>query len=161
MARTPNSQQKATQKDHLDIYTDGACSGNPGAGGWAAILVYQGIEKVISGGAPQTTNNRMELQAVIEGLKAVNRPLPITVHTDSNYIVKAFTEGWLDNWKKKGWVNAAKKPVSNRDQWETLDELVQRQPLQWVKVKGHSGHSYNERCDSLAVEESMKWKQDR
>lgn len=144
--------------DRLDLYTDGACSGNPGAGGWGAILVYRGVEKEISGGEDHTTNNRMELMGVIEGLKAVNRPLPIAVHTDSNYIVQAYTDGWIDNWKRNGWLNAAKKPVSNRDLWEELDALVNRQPLTWIKVKGHSGHYYNDRVDALAVAEAAKRK---
>lgn len=158
MSEVKNEPLPEATEDRLDLYTDGACSGNPGAGGWGAILVYQGVEKEMSGGEPHTTNNRMELMAVIEGLKAVNRALPITVHTDSNYLVQAYTDGWIKNWKRNGWLNAAKKPVSNRDLWEELDNLVNRQPLKWVKVKGHSGHHYNERVDALAVAEAAKRK---
>lgn len=158
MSENTNELELTTNEDRLDLYTDGACSGNPGAGGWGVILVYRGVEKEMSGGEAHTTNNRMELMAVIEGLKAVNRPLPITVHTDSNYIVQAYTDGWIKNWKRNGWLNAAKKPVSNRDLWEELDALVNRQPLKWIKVKGHSGHHFNERVDALAVAEAAKRK---
>lgn len=133
------------------IYTDGACSGNPGPGGWAAILKYGPHEKEIFGGEPQTTNNRMELTAVIEGLRRLKEPCHVTVYSDSAYIVNCFQQGWITNWKKNGWVNSKNKPVENQDLWKQLDELMQTHRVQFVKVKGHSDDELNNRCDELAV----------
>lgn len=136
----------------VDLYTDGGCSGNPGPGGYAAILVYNGREsEPIVGCEAATTNNRMELLAVINGLAVLKHRCRVRIHADSNYVVKAFTEGWLANWKKNGWINSQRKPVPNRDLWELLDKQVARHEIEWVWVKGHNGHHYNERCDQLAV----------
>lgn len=140
----------------VEIYTDGACSGNPGPGGWAAILVAGGKEKELSGSAPSATNNRMELTAAIEGLKALKVPCEVDLYSDSSYLVNAFTQNWIENWKRNGWKNAAKEPVSNQDLWEVLDGLAVRHSITWHKVRGHSDHPYNERCDKLAVQASKK-----
>lgn len=137
---------------NVQIYTDGACSGNPGPGGWAAILVARGTEKELSGFVDSTTNNRMELTAAIEGLKALKKPCDVTVFSDSSYLVNAFTQQWIVNWKKNGWKNASKAPVSNMDLWLILDELNSYHNIVWEKVKGHSDHSFNNRCDKLAVQ---------
>ena len=136
----------------VDIYTDGACSGNPGPGGWAAILVAQGIEKEISGSVASTTNNRMEMTAAIEALKELKRPCTVRVHSDSAYLVSAFKQGWLDKWQLNGWRNAANDPVSNADLWQDLLRLARPHRIEWIKVKGHADHPYNNRCDKLAVE---------
>ena len=136
---------------HVIIYTDGACSGNPGPGGWAALLQYGGNEKVISGGEPLTTNNRMELRAAVEGLKALKEPCRVSIHTDSTYLQKAFSEGWLQRWQRNGWKTAAKKPVENQDLWRDLLEAVGRHNVEWVKVKGHSDNELNNRVDRIAV----------
>ncbi len=136
----------------VQIYTDGACSGNPGPGGWAAILVANGKEKEISGPADSTTNNRMELTAAIEGLKALKIPCDVTLYSDSSYLVNAFTQDWIISWKKNGWRNASKAQVSNMDLWMILDELADYHKITWEKIKGHSGHPYNNRCDKLAVQ---------
>jgi ribonuclease HI len=137
----------------IDIYTDGACSGNPGPGGWGAILrtcTAQGtIEKEIFGGEPATTNNRMELMAVIEALKALKRPVKARVHTDSQYVQKGISE-WIHNWKKRGWRTTDKKPVKNMDLWQQLDQEAARHHLEWFWVRGHDGHVENERADALA-----------
>ncbi|MHB8962579.1 MAG: ribonuclease HI [Saccharofermentanales bacterium] len=135
----------------VEIYTDGACSGNPGPGGWAAILMAAGKEKELSGYAESSTNNRMELQAVIEALKALKVPCDVTVYSDSSYVVNAFVEKWIDNWKRNGWKNASKSPVSNSDQWMELDMLAGKHKVRWEKVKGHSDNPFNNRCDKLAV----------
>ena len=135
----------------VEIYTDGACSGNPGPGGWAAILMASGKEKEISGFVESATNNRMELQAVIEGLKALKVPCEVTIFSDSSYVVNAFVERWIDNWKTNGWKNASKSPVSNSDQWMELDKLAAKHKVRWQKVKGHSDNPLNNRCDKLAV----------
>lgn len=133
------------------IYTDGSCSGNPGPGGWAALLQAGGHTKEISGGEDNTTNNRMELQAVIEALKELKFPVKVDLYSDSAYVVSAFTQGWLENWKKNGWRTAAGGAVSNMDLWQELDALVNRHQVTWHKVKGHSDNPYNNRCDELAV----------
>jgi len=133
------------------IYTDGACRGNPGPGGWAAILRVGGAEKEIFGSEPQTTNNRMELMAVISALEALKRGVKARVHTDSLYVLKGLTE-WLPGWKARGWRTADKKPVKNQDLWERLDREAARHELTWQWVKGHSGHPENERVDELANE---------
>ena len=131
------------------IYTDGACKGNPGPGGWGAVLEYDGREREIFGGEPATTNNRMELTAVIEALAALNRPCRIVLHTDSQYVQKGITE-WIRGWKARGWRTAAKAPVKNADLWKKLDQAVGEHEIEWVWVKGHSGHEGNERADRLA-----------
>lgn len=137
-------------KNSIELYTDGACSGNPGPGGWGALLRWNGHEKELSGGALETTNNRMELQAVIEGLKAIRKASKVHVHTDSKYVMQGATE-WLEGWKAKGWKTASKKPVKNEDLWQELDSLIRLHTVQWTWVKGHSGHEENERVDKLAV----------
>jgi ribonuclease HI len=134
----------------IKIYTDGACSGNPGKGGWGAVLLYKGHKKEISGFNPQTTNNQMELQAVIEALKALKKPSEIIVYTDSVYVKDGITK-WIFNWKKNGWRTADKKPVKNLEFWQELDLLVVGHQITWQWVKGHSGDKYNEIADQLAV----------
>lgn len=136
---------------HITIYTDGACSGNPGPGGWAAILQHGPHEKEIAGGEAHTTNNRMELIATIEALRALKEPCKVSLHTDSAYIQRAFTEGWLERWSRNGWKTAAKKPVENRDLWEELLRLTREHDVKWIKVKGHADDPLNNRADELAV----------
>lgn len=136
---------------HVDIYTDGACSGNPGKGGWGTILIYGKYEKEMSGGESQTTNNRMELTAVIKALEALNEPCEVTLTTDSKYVCDAVNQGWVYSWQKNGWKKADKKPALNVDLWEELLPLLQTHDVTFVWVKGHAGHPYNERCDRLAV----------
>ena len=133
----------------VELFTDGACSGNPGPGGWGALLRYKGTEKELSGGETETTNNRMEMTAVIEGLKALKRPCALTIYTDSKYVLQGVTE-WLHGWKARGWKTADKKPVKNQDLWEALDHEVNRHTITWEWVKGHAGHPENERVDELA-----------
>ncbi|HHH13551.1 MAG TPA: ribonuclease HI [Thiolapillus brandeum] len=135
--------------DVVMLYTDGACKGNPGPGGWGALLQYKGVEKELRGGEPETTNNRMELTAVIEGLKALKRPSRVRVVTDSQY-VKNGMQQWIHNWKRNGWRTAAKKPVKNAELWRELDRLVNLHQVEWEWVRGHSGHPENERVDALA-----------
>ena len=135
--------------DTVVIYTDGACSGNPGPGGWGSVLMYNGHRKELSGGEASTTNNRMEMTAVIEALDALKRPCRIVLHTDSSYVMKGMTE-WLDNWKRRGWKTADRKPVKNVDLWQRLDEAVARHDVKWRWVRGHSGVPENERADELA-----------
>lgn len=134
----------------MTIYTDGACSGNPGAGGWAAVLRYGEHEKEISGGAPETTNQRMELTAAIEALKALKRPCRVRIYSDSAYLVNAFLQGWLERWQRNGWRNSKGDPVENRDLWEELLRLTALHEVEWVKVKGHADDKVNNRCDALA-----------
>ncbi len=134
----------------VNIYTDGACKGNPGAGGWSAILEYEGKEKELCGGEKNTTNNRMELTAAIEGLKALKTPCKVNLYSDSQYLVNAINKGWLDSWKQKGWRKADKSQVLNDDLWKTLDTLLSTHEVEFIWVKGHDGHAYNERCDELA-----------
>lgn len=133
----------------VDIYTDGACKGNPGPGGWGALLCWRGHERELFGGEAATTNNRMELVAVIRGLAALRRSAHAVVHTDSQYVHKGITE-WLPAWKARGWKTADRKPVKNADLWRELDALVARHSVQWRWVKGHAGHPGNERADALA-----------
>lgn len=133
----------------VDIFTDGACRGNPGPGGWGALLRCGETERELYGGEPATTNNRMELTAAIEALRALNRPCAVRLTTDSNYVRHGITE-WLDGWKRKGWKTAARKPVKNEDLWRALDEQNQRHEVEWHWVKGHSGHPENDRADALA-----------
>jgi ribonuclease HI len=134
---------------NVDIFTDGACSGNPGPGGWGTILRTGEHEKELSGGDRATTNNRMELTAVIRGLEALKRPSAVTIHTDSRYVMDGITQ-WMQRWKKNGWKTADKKPVKNEDLWRELDALCAKHELQWQWVRGHSGHPENERADALA-----------
>ena len=141
----------------VTIYTDGACSGNPGPGGWGAILEYNGTEKEISGGAAETTNNRMELTAVIEALALLKEPCAVELYSDSKYVIDALEKGWVYGWKKKGWVKADKKPAQNVDLWERLLPLTARHQLRYHWVKGHAENEKNERCDRLAVAESKKF----
>ena len=135
----------------ISIYTDGACSGNPGKGGWGAVLVYNKTEKELSGGEAQTTNNRMELTAVIKALSALKKPCEVELTTDSKYVCDAVTKGWVYSWKKNGWRKADKKPALNVDLWEELLPLLETHKVTFIWVKGHNGHPYNERCDALAV----------
>lgn len=143
--------------DTVELWTDGACSGNPGPGGWAAILLWNGHERELAGGEAQTTNNRMELMSVIEGLEAISRPMKVLVHTDSAYIEQAFTQRWLEGWRRNGWLTAAKKPVKNRDLWERLDAAVDGHDVEFVRVKGHAGIELNERADQLACEQRDRY----
>ena len=133
----------------VTIYTDGACSGNPGPGGWGALLIYGEVEKELFGGEAETTNNRMELTAAIEALKALKRPCEIDLHTDSKYLRDGMTS-WIHNWKKNNWRNAKKKPVKNADLWQQLDEVITEHTISWHWVKGHDGNPGNERADTLA-----------
>ena len=133
----------------VEIYADGACKGNPGPGGWGAWLSFAGREKELCGGEPLTTNNRMELTAVIRALEALNRQCRVRVYTDSKYVHQGISE-WIVNWKSRGWRTADKKPVKNDDLWRKLDELVQQHEIEWVWVKGHAGNAGNERADALA-----------
>ena len=141
----------------VEIYTDGACSGNPGAGGWGTILVYNGHEKELSGGEADTTNNRMEMMAVIEGLKALKEPCEITLTSDSQYVCNAITKGWAKSWKKNNWIKSDKTQAKNPDLWEEILKLLDVHKVNVVWVRGHNGHPYNERCDKLAVEQSKKF----
>lgn len=134
---------------HVQIYTDGACRGNPGIGGWGAILSYNGTQKEIYGGEQDTTNNRMELRAVIESLKVLKKPSDITINSDSKYVLSGITE-WMPNWKKRNWKTASRKPVKNVDLWQQLDDLIQQHTIEWLWVKGHSGNTGNDRADVLA-----------
>ena len=136
---------------HVDIYTDGACSGNPGPGGYGAILVYNGKEKELCGGDKMTTNNRMELTAVIVALEALKEPCTVTLTTDSKYVSDGITQGWAMSWKAKGWKKADGKPALNTELWDKLLSLLEIHTVEFVWVKGHAGHPYNERCDTLAV----------
>ena len=136
---------------HVDIYTDGACRGNPGAGGWGAILVYQGKEKELSGGERETTNNRMELTAAIRALEALREPCEVTLTSDSKYLTDGITKGWAASWKARGWKKADKSPALNPDLWDALLTLLERHTVTFVWVRGHAGHPYNERCDELAT----------
>lgn len=142
----------------ITAFTDGACSGNPGPGGWGAILRFGEHEKELSGGEANTTNNRMELSAVIAALSALKEPCRVTVVTDSKYVSDAVTLGWAESWRKKGWKRAGGSPAQNPDLWERLLELLKLHEVTFVWVKGHNGHPENERCDRLAVAESQKFK---
>ena len=136
---------------HVSIYTDGACRGNPGRGGWGAVLVYNGVEKELSGGERETTNNRMELTAAIEALSALKEPCRVTLTSDSKYLIDAIVQGWAVSWRARGWKKADKSPALNPDLWEKLLVLLERHDVEFVWVKGHDGHPYNERCDKLAT----------
>jgi len=156
------SKLLATSEDIVNIYTDGACKGNPGVGGWGALLQIDGKERELCGGEAHTTNNRMELLAAIRALEAIKRPCRIILHTDSKYVQQGISV-WVHNWKQRGWKTADKKPVKNEDLWRTLDELAGKHHVQWEWIKGHAGHDGNERADELAnrgieqlLNESMK-----
>ena len=153
-----NERLGASMQDQnkVVIYTDGACSGNPGPGGWAAILKLGQYEKELSGFEANTTNNRMELTAAVKALEAPNRPCKVELYSDSAYLVKAFTEKWLDKWQSNGWRNSTKQPVSNSDLWQELLTLSQQHQVDWIWVKGHATNAYNNRCDRLAVGEIEK-----
>lgn len=135
--------------DTVEVWTDGACSGNPGPGGWGAILTYNGVEKELSGGEQLTTNNRMELMAAIAALEALKRPCTVALHTDSQYLRQGIT-GWIHGWKKNGWKTADRKPVKNAELWQRLDTALGRHKIEWKWVKGHAGDEMNERADALA-----------
>lgn len=141
----------------VEIYTDGACSGNPGPGGWGAVLVYGSKELELSGGEQNTTNNRMEMTAVIKALKALRFPCEVTLTTDSKYVCDSINQGWVYSWQQNGWRKADKKPALNIDLWEQMLELLDIHNVTFSWVKGHNGHPYNERCDQLAVAEYQKW----
>ena len=147
-----NSQVSEQDRKTIEIFTDGACSGNPGPGGWGAVLRFQGREKELSGGHPETTNNQMELHAAIEALKALKEPCSIELYTDSQYLRQGITL-WIHNWKRNGWKTSDKKPVKNQALWEELDGLVKMHAINWHWLKGHAGHPENERCDELARNE--------
>ena len=134
----------------VQLYTDGACRGNPGRGGWGAILVYGKYEKELSGGERETTNNRMELMAAISGLEALKEECRVTLYSDSKYLVDAFLEGWVESWRNHGW-RRGKEPLKNPDLWERLYALTEKHEVEFIWVKGHDGHAYNERCDALAT----------
>ncbi|WP_297031070.1 ribonuclease HI [uncultured Eubacterium sp.] len=141
----------------IEIYTDGACSGNPGPGGWGAVLVYNGKEKELSGSEKNTTNNRMELTAVIMALNALNQPCEVKLTTDSKYVCDAVNKGWVYSWRKNGWKKSDKKPALNVDLWKELLSLLEKHEVEFIWVKGHNGHKYNEICDALAVKEYQKY----
>ncbi len=141
----------------VEIFTDGACAGNPGPGGWGTVLRFGSVQKELSGGEAETTNNRMELTAVIEGLKALKMPCDVTLTTDSKYIADSVLKGWAVSWRKNGWIRSNKEPALNPDLWEELLRLLEIHNVQIVWVKGHSGHPENERCDRLAVAQSKKF----
>ena len=135
----------------IEIYTYGACSGNPGPGGWGVVLLYQGNKKELAGYQPETTNNRMELFAAIQGLAALREPCEVTLYSDSSYLINAFEKHWLDNWQRNGWKTSSKSPVENQDLWKLLLLHVKNHRVRFVKVKGHSDNAYNNRCDEMAV----------
>ena len=149
-----------SEKDRVAIWTDGACSGNPGPGGWGAVLVWNGHEKELSGGDPATTNNRMELAAAIAALEALKRPTAVDLHTDSQYLRGGIT-AWIKGWKRNGWKTADRKPVKNVDLWQRLDALTEKHEVRWHWVKGHAGHDANERADQLARDGMAPFKQKR
>lgn len=140
----------------VTIYTDGACSGNPGAGGWGAVLIYGEHKKEISGFDPETTNNKMELTAVIKALEMLKTPCNVELYSDSAYVVNAINENWLSNWKTKNWIGSDKKPVKNIELWKTLDSLLEKHSVHFNKVKGHADNEFNNRCDALATGEIAK-----
>ena len=140
----------------VEIYTDGACRGNPGVGGYCAILIYNGVEKVVSAAEKETTNNRMELLAVIKGLECLKESCKVNLYSDSQYVVDAFNQKWIDSWIANGWKTAGKKEVKNIDLWKTLVELTKTHNVTFIKVKGHADNEYNNRCDQIAVSEYKK-----
>lgn len=140
----------------VDLYTDGACSGNPGIGGYCSILIFNGVEKIISGYETETTNNRMEMLAVIKGLQALKESCVVNVYSDSQYVVDAFNQKWINSWVANGWRTAGNKEVKNVELWQTLFELVNSHNVNFIKVKGHADNEYNNRCDKIAVNEYKK-----
>lgn len=142
---------------NVDIFSDGSCSGNPGPGGWASILRYKGHEKEVSGGNAETTNNRMELTAVIEALRLLREKCSVTIYTDSQYVANGIEKGWAEGWKKNGWIKSDKKPAQNADLWDSLLTELSKHNYKIVWIKGHAGHPENERCDKLAVHQSKKY----
>ena len=142
----------------VNLYTDGACSGNPGPGGWGFILEYRGIEREQSGGEPRTTNNRMELTAVIRGLELLREPCIVELYSDSKYVIDALQKGWAEGWKRRGWVKSDKKPALNPDLWERLLELTHIHTVNCHWIKGHAENEKNNRCDQMAVAQSQKYK---
>lgn len=149
---------------HVTLYTDGACSGNPGPGGWAAVLMYGGKKKEMSGSAPETTNNRMELLAVICGLGALKKPCQVDVYSDSTYVVDAVSQHWLSAWMKKGWKTAAGTPVANQELWTMLASQLQTHQVRFIKVKGHADNELNNRCDELArgaIKKYLAWEKEQ
>ncbi|HLR33503.1 MAG TPA: ribonuclease HI [Fodinibius sp.] len=147
-----------SDKKTVIVFTDGACSGNPGPGGWAALLQWNGKEREITGGAHDTTNNRMEMRAVIEALKVLTEPCRVHIHSDSALIINTFQQNWINGWIKRGWKKSNKKPVENRDLWEEMLTAMQPHEVKWIKVKGHSDNKRNNRVDRLAVAASQKFK---
>lgn len=145
-------------EEKVIIYTDGACSGNPGPGGWGTILMYKDLKKEISGGNPNTTNNIMEITAVIEGLKALKKESDVQIYSDSAYVVNAFSQGWIYNWMKKGWKTASGEAVKNKELWQELYDLTKKHKVEFIKVKGHADNEYNNRCDELARNAISKFK---
>lgn len=156
--KTGETARNERRMKTVEIYTDGACSGNPGPGGWGAILRYKDAEKELSGGAPETTNNRMELTAVIEALQLLKEPCIVELYSDSKYVIDALEKGWARSWQKRGWVKSDKKPALNSDLWETLLALTDVHQLRYHWVKGHAENEKNNRCDQLAVAESRKFR---
>lgn len=146
------------EKKTVEMFTDGACSGNPGPGGWGTILRYKGTEKELSGGEANTTNNRMELTAVIEGLSALKESCKVTITSDSKYVIDAITLGWAKKWKANGWKRGKNQPALNPDLWDKLLSLLDRHEVTFCWIKGHAGHAENERCDKMAVAQSQKFK---
>ncbi len=142
---------------HVEIYTDGACQGNPGPGGWGAVMRYKGTEKEISGGEKNTTNNRMELSAVIEALKLLKEPCSVTLYSDSQYVCNAIKLGWAKKWRANGWMRNKKEPALNPELWDELLKLCEKHTVEVVWVKGHAGHPENERCDALAVAAARRY----
>lgn len=140
----------------IEMYTDGACSGNPGPGGWGTVLLYGEVKRELSGYMPDTTNNRMEVFAAIQGFSALKQPCKVTMYSDSAYLVNAFNKGWIDNWQKNGWKNSSKQPVENQDLWKMLLIVMRPHDVTLVKVKGHADNAYNNRCDELATGEIKK-----
>ncbi|WP_340106737.1 ribonuclease HI [Rhodohalobacter sp. 8-1] len=138
------------------LYTDGACSGNPGPGGWGALLIWNGKERELSGGEPNTTNNRMEMKAIIEGLRALKEKCHVKIHSDSALIINAFNQNWIKNWQKRGWKKSNKKPVENQDLWKEMLKVMAPHKVDWIKVKGHSTNELNNRVDRIAVAASKQ-----
>jgi ribonuclease HI len=141
----------------ITIYTDGACSGNPGPGGWGAVLIYGNAHKEMSGGEPATTNNRMEMMAVIAALQSLTQKCHVRLHSDSAYVINCFKQKWYEKWERNGWMTSGKKPVENQDLWQRMLEVVRRHKVEWIKVKGHSGDEWNDRCDELARSEAARF----
>ena len=157
MEEKKNARHVSVSDDTVVLYTDGACSGNPGAGGWASILSFKGKEKILTGGEEMTTNNRMELLAVIVGLESIKAGSKVNVYSDSAYVVNAFNQGWVENWKKNRWKNSAGNDVSNKELWFRLLAAMEKLQVEYIKVKGHSDNENNNRCDALAREEIAKF----